>query len=183
MDRLFLHWKIFSPSRSIRLIFRHPRLTAILVTASGITLGTFDYISPEQARNPRDADVRSDLYSLGCSLFFMLTGHPPFPEGTALQKLLNHGSLPPPDPSGWRDDISDELYQILMKLMAKRPGDQYQKPVDLVNDLLLLAQIADLPRSQGPSTLAIHPTAAQPTLLENHLPWIVAAVLLLGTTV
>src|SRR6476620_5089231 len=60
------------------------------LTASGVTLGTFDYISPEQARDPRDADVRSDIYSLGCTLFYMLTGQLPFPEGTALQKLLQH---------------------------------------------------------------------------------------------
>jgi eukaryotic-like serine/threonine-protein kinase len=152
-------------------------------TASGMTLGTFDYISPEQARNPRDADVRSDLYSLGCSLFFMLTGNPPFPEGTALQKLLNHGSLPPPDPRGWRDDISHELYQIMMKLMAKRPSDRYQKPIDLVNDLLLLAELDDLPRSQGPTTLPLHPAVAQPTLLESHLPWLVATAFLIGSTI
>lgn len=151
-------------------------------TASGITLGTFDYISPEQARNPRDADVRSDLYSLGCSLFFMLTGHPPFPEGTALQKLLNHGSLPPPDPRGWRDDLPDELCQILTKLMAKRPVDRYQKPIELVNDLLLLAELDGLTRSQGPTTFAILPTLAQPTLLETHLPWLVAMGVLLGST-
>jgi len=151
-------------------------------TASGITLGTFDYISPEQARNPRDADVRSDMYSLGCSLFFMLTGHPPFPEGTALQKLLNHGSLPPPDPRGWRDDLPDELCQILTKLMAKRPVDRYQKPIELVNDLLLLAELDGLKRSQGPTTFAILPTLAQPTLLETHLPWLIAAGVLLGST-
>ena len=62
-----------------------------------MTLGTFDYISPEQARDPRNTDVRSDLYSLGCTLFFMLTGQPPFPEGTVLQKLLSHSSDEPPD--------------------------------------------------------------------------------------
>ncbi len=151
-------------------------------TASGITLGTFDYISPEQARNPRDADVRSDLYSLGCSLFFMLTGHPPFPEGTALQKLLNHGSLPPPDPRGWRDDLPEELYQILMKLMAKKPSDRYQKPIELVNDLMLLAELDGLPRSQSPATISITPMIAQPTLLETHLPWLVATAFLLGST-
>lgn len=150
-------------------------------TASGVTLGTFDYISPEQARNPRDADVRSDLYSLGCTLFFMLTGRPPFPDGTALQKLLNHGSLPPPDPRQWRADISDQLYEMLMKLMAKKPQDRYHKPLDLVNDILLLAELENLPRSQGPSTLIIRPSVAQRSLLETHLPWIVGTAALLGS--
>ncbi len=151
-------------------------------TASGVTLGTFDYISPEQARNPRDADVRSDLYSLGCTLFFMLTGNPPFPEGTALQKLLNHGSQPPPDPRAWREDLSDELYEILMKMMAKRPSDRYQRPVDLINDLLLLAEAENLPRSRSPGTVLMTPSVAQRSLLESNLPWIVAVSVLLGTT-
>ena len=62
-----------------------------------MTLGTFDYISPEQARDPRDVDVRSDLYSLGCTLFHMLSGRPPFPDGTVLQKLIQHQEEPPPD--------------------------------------------------------------------------------------
>ncbi len=151
-------------------------------TASGVTLGTFDYISPEQARNPRDADVRSDLYSLGCTLFFMLTGNPPFPEGTALQKLLNHGSQPPPDPRAWREDLSDELYEILMKLMAKRPTDRYQKPIDLINDLLLLAEAENLPRSRSPGTVLMSPSVAQRSLLESNLPWMVAVTVLLGTS-
>lgn len=151
-------------------------------TASGVTLGTFDYISPEQARNPRDADVRSDLYSLGCSLFFMLTENPPFPEGTVLQKLLKHGSVPPPDPRGWRDDISDQLYSIIMKLMAKQPSQRYQKPAELVNDLMLLAEIEELPRSQSPGTMMFAPTLAHKSLLESNLSWIVALAFLLGST-
>lgn len=151
-------------------------------TASGVTLGTFDYISPEQARNPRDADVRSDLYSLGCTLFYMLTGHPPFPEGTALQKLLSHGSQPPPDPRGWREDLSDELYEITMKLMAKRPADRYQKPSELISDLMLLAEVEDLPRSQSPGTLLVSPNVAQQSLIETNLSWMVAFAFLLGST-
>ena len=151
-------------------------------TASGVTLGTFDYISPEQARNPRDADVRSDLYSLGCTLFYMLTGNPPFPEGTALQKLLNHGSQAPPDPRGWRDDLSDELYEITMKLMAKRPSDRYQTPTELISDLMMLAEVEDLPRSQSTGTLLVTNNIAQHSLLETNLPWLVALSFLLGST-
>ncbi len=151
-------------------------------TASGVTLGTFDYISPEQARNPRDADVRSDLYSLGCTLFYMLTGNPPFPEGTALQKLLSHGSQAPPDPRGWRDDLSDELYEITMKLMAKRPTDRYQTPTELVSDLVMLAEVENLPRSQSPGTMLVPTHTAQASLIESNLPWLVPLTFLLGST-
>lgn len=150
-------------------------------TASGVTLGTFDYISPEQARDPRDADVRSDLYSLGCTLFYMLTGQPPFPDGTAIQKLLNHGSQPPPDPRGWRDDISDQLVAVLLKLMAKRPSDRYQKPLELINDLMLIAQIESLPRSGTAGTILLTPAIAQRSLLELHLPWLLPLCALIGS--
>ncbi len=152
-------------------------------TASGVTLGTFDYISPEQARNPRDADVRSDLYSLGCTLFYMLTGNPPFPEGTALQKLLSHGSQAPPDPRGWREDLSDELFEITMKLMAKRPGDRYQTPSELIGDLVMLAEVENLPRSQSPGTMLVPNHSAQASLLEANLPWLVAVAFLLASSI
>src|SRR5262249_59891207 len=89
------------------------------VPESGMTLGTFDYISPEQARAPRDVDVRSDLYSLGCTLFHMLTGRPPFPEGTVLQKLIQHQEEPPPDVCALNPLVPRDLATILMKLMAK----------------------------------------------------------------
>ena len=114
------------------------------LTASGVTLGTFDYISPEQAHDPREADVRSDIYSLGCTLYFLLTAQPPFPEGTALQKLLLHGTKLPEDPRCFRNDISDALIAILRKMMAKRPRDRYQEPIDLVNDLRTLATMDSL---------------------------------------
>ncbi|MBW3600999.1 MAG: protein kinase, partial [Planctomycetes bacterium] len=83
------------------------------LTASGVTLGTFDYISPEQARDPRTADVRSDIYSLGCTLYYMLTGRPPFPEGTVLQKLLDHQSRIPTDPRVFRPDLPESAVNVL----------------------------------------------------------------------
>ncbi|MBL8829524.1 MAG: protein kinase [Planctomycetaceae bacterium] len=110
------------------------------LTASGVTLGTFDYISPEQARDPRNADVRSDLYSLGCTLYFMLTARPPFPEGTVLQKLLQHNSDAPPDPREFNADVPDELAQIVARLLAKNPQKRYQGPLDLIADLHRLSE-------------------------------------------
>src|SRR5437763_5879774 len=88
------------------------------LTASGVTLGTFDYISPEQARDPRAADVRSDIYSLGCTLFYMLTGRPPFPDGTVLQKLLQHQGDEPADPREFRPDLPDDLVRLLWRMLA-----------------------------------------------------------------
>lgn len=110
------------------------------LTVSGMTLGTFDYISPEQARDPRAADVRSDLYSLGCTMFFMLTGRPPFAEGTMVQKLLQHQQAPPPLVDEARPDIPHRLGAIVARLMAKDPDDRYQRPAVLAADLTAFAE-------------------------------------------
>jgi serine/threonine-protein kinase len=101
-------------------------------TATGVTLGTFDYISPEQARDPRAADIRSDIYSLGCTLYFMLTGRPPFPEGTVLQKLLAHQSDPLPDIRGVRPDVPESVALVLGQMLAKKPNERFQTPLDLI---------------------------------------------------
>lgn len=114
------------------------------LTASGITLGTFDYISPEQARDPRSADVRSDLYSLGCTLFFMLTGRPPFPEGTVLQKLLSHSGESPPNPRDFRPDLPIGLVYLLDRMLAKNPSSRFQTPDELVDDLWRVADEAKI---------------------------------------
>lgn len=110
------------------------------LTQSGVTLGTFDYISPEQALEPREADSRSDLYSLGCTFYHMLTGQPPVPEGTAAKKLHHHQHVPPVDPRQLNPEIPDEVAVVLGRMMAKDPKDRYQRPVELVQHLMQVAQ-------------------------------------------
>ena len=109
------------------------------LTMAGTTLGTFDYLSPEQAKDPRNVDVRSDIYSLGCTLYHALTGEPPYPEGTVLQKLLDHQSGEPPDPSKKNRRVSDDLSLVCRKMMASDPKRRYQTPDQLTHDLMLIA--------------------------------------------
>ena len=144
------------------------------LTQSGMTLGTFDYISPEQARDPRDVDVRGDLYSLGCTLFHMLSGRPPFPEGTVLQKLLQHQEEPPPDIRKLNHAVPDDLASILVKLMAKDRDRRYQTPEQLVRDLLTVAGSLGL-RSLNPEGLVWMAPSPAPAW-ARHLVWGVPAL-------
>ncbi len=148
------------------------------MTASGVTLGTFDYISPEQARDPREADIRSDIYSLGCTLYFMLTGSPPYPGGTMLQKLLSHGNSPPPDPRGLRPEVSSNLTAIIHKMLAKDPGARYRGAIDLIADLRELAFREGLPRAQTRGTISVASSDPIPQVFLRHLPWIVGVAML-----
>ena len=151
------------------------------LTQSGMTLGTFDYISPEQARDPRDVDVRSDLYSLGCTLFQMLTGRPPFPGGTVLQKLLQHQEEPPPEIRGLNPAVPAELARIITKLMAKNRDRRYQSPEQLVRDLLSIAGrlgLAVTPAEQHAWMAASHRIT-----WERHLVWFFPALAFLVVVV
>jgi len=145
------------------------------LTASGVTLGTFDYISPEQAHDPRLADVRSDLYSLGCTLYFMLTGRPPFSEGTILQKLLSHSSTPPPDPRRFRPKLPEELIFVVNKLLAKSPDDRYQHPSELINELLLTCEQLGIAGVSRGSSVWVSERQNQAPSWRRHVTWLIAA--------
>ncbi|KAA5546090.1 serine/threonine protein kinase [Roseiconus nitratireducens] len=149
------------------------------MTASGVTLGTFDYISPEQALDPRDADVRSDLYSLGCTFYFMLTGEAPYHGGTMLQKLLSHGNAPLPNPQSLRKDLPDEFVAVVHRMMAKEPKARYQNASDLLADLNELAFRFQLKRSKATAAIAPPPINEGLQRLQTHLPWMIAVLLVL----
>jgi serine/threonine-protein kinase len=143
------------------------------LTASGVTLGTFDYISPEQARDPRTADVRSDIYSLGCTLYFMLTGRPPFPDGTVLQKLLRHQGDEPPDPLQFNPHLSEGICVIIRKMLAKDPRRRHQHPTELLGELLVLADELGWQTQGAGSLVWLAPKSNRWSLILEHVPWAV----------
>jgi eukaryotic-like serine/threonine-protein kinase len=101
------------------------------VTRDGTTVGTVDYMAPEQARDSRGTSIQSDMYSLGCTFYFLLTGVSPFPGGDITDKLTRHAKNPAPDVRDLRPDLPVELSAILLKLMAKRPEERFATYDDL----------------------------------------------------
>src|SRR5262249_54073778 len=102
-------------------------------------MGTPDYLAPEQALDFHAADIRADLYSLGCTLYYMLTGQPPFPGGTLAQKLLKHQHAEVPPLDTFRADVPTGLFPVLCRMMGKRPADRFQTPLEVATALGALA--------------------------------------------
>jgi len=105
------------------------------LTATGELLGSPGYISPECAQGRHDLDQRGDIYSLGCTLFHMLTGKAPYDGDTPLGVILKHVSAPPPDPRELASHVSEEVAAYVMKMMAKRPEDRPQSAADVAQAL------------------------------------------------
>lgn len=108
------------------------------LTRDGATVGTPMYISPEQARNPQDVDVRSDLYSLGATLYHMATGKPPFSGETMavlITNVLNENVVPPDEANS---AVSPGMSLVIRKLLAKNLSVRYQTPRELLDDLELV---------------------------------------------
>jgi serine/threonine protein kinase len=112
------------------------------VTEVGTVMGTMDYLAPEQALNAHAADIRADLYSLGCTFYFLLTGRVPFPGGSATEKLIKHQSQQPVPVHQQRPETPPVVAAIVAKLMAKRPQDRYQTPAEVV---AILSNLHNLP--------------------------------------
>lgn len=105
------------------------------LTRDGIAMGTPDYIAPEQARDARKADIRSDIYSLGATLFYLLTGRVLFPKGTATEKIISHCEQTPDSIGDLRDDVPEGLAAIVDRMLAKDPEDRFQTPAEVVEAL------------------------------------------------
>jgi serine/threonine-protein kinase len=106
-------------------------------TNPNLLLGTPDYLSPEQAQSGQTVDPRSDIYSLGCTLYFLLTGRPPFGSATTLlEKLKAHTTRHPAPVRLERLDVTEELADVLAKMMAKKPDDRFQTGAEVAAALM-----------------------------------------------
>ncbi len=110
------------------------------LTRFGKTVGTADYMAPEQARNSAAADVRSDIYALGCTLFHMLAGRPPYARGSLVERMLLHQEAPVPEVRRYNKGVPAEMQAILERMLAKRPEDRYATPAELQRDLERVAR-------------------------------------------
>jgi serine/threonine protein kinase len=106
-------------------------------------LGTVDYMAPEQALSSHNIDALADVYSLGCTLFFLLTGRPPFPDGSIAARLLRHRKEAPPDLRTARPDVPQSLVTMFERMVAKAPEDRFAS-MDVVRDVAEQFLVEDL---------------------------------------
>ncbi len=109
--------------------------TRASMTASGVIMGTVDYMSPEQALNSRNADARSDVYSLGCTMYFLLTGTTMFAGETLMEKIIAHREQPLPNLRQQVPDVPAGIDAVFQKMVARNPNDRYQTMQHLGEDL------------------------------------------------
>jgi tRNA A-37 threonylcarbamoyl transferase component Bud32 len=132
--------------------FDSERRYATRLTQLGSTLGTVDYMAPEQAESARDADTRSDVYGLGCTLYFLLTGKPPFPGASIAEKVAARLAGGPPSVREARPEVPAELDGVLRRMMARPPADRFQTPAEVAAALqpftTLTPAVANVPRME-----------------------------------
>jgi serine/threonine protein kinase len=122
------------------------------LTAFNLYMGTPDYSAPEQATDARKADIRADIYSLGCTLYCLLAGQPPFRGETAVQTILAHLETEPTPLPQLRPDVPPALWHVVARMLAKQPAQRYQKPVEVAQALA--------PFCKGRARAAAAPVAA-----------------------
>jgi serine/threonine protein kinase len=125
----------------------HPGDTSEAIPAAGLTrastvLGTPDYMAPEQVADPRRVDIRTDVYALGCTLYYLLAGRPPFPWGTPADKLAAHRGQEPPSLTAVRPDVPPGLAIVVGRMLAKDPADRFQTPAEVADALQPFAEPA-----------------------------------------
>jgi CheY-like chemotaxis protein len=106
-----------------------------MLTSTGAVLGTPQYMAPEQAVDSGQVDHRADIYSLGCTLHYLLTGSSPYRAASIMAMLLKHRDAPIPDLCEARPDIPPELHTVFRLMVAKAPEDRHQSMAEVVRDL------------------------------------------------
>lgn len=115
--------------------FRETEGESLTIKHDEKVLGTADYLAPEQAVDSHAVDERADIYSLGCTLYFVLAGRPPFTEGTLVQRLLAHQTKPPTPIRTLRPEVPESLAAIIDRMMQKRREDRFQKAAEVAESL------------------------------------------------
>ncbi|MCB9940026.1 MAG: protein kinase [Planctomycetaceae bacterium] len=105
------------------------------LTKSGQIMGTVDYMAPEQATNTRTADARADIYSLGCTLYRLLTDSPVFTGDTIMNKMVSHMQAPPPSLRAFRQDVPEALDAVYQRMLAKQPDARQQSMNEVIQQL------------------------------------------------
>jgi eukaryotic-like serine/threonine-protein kinase len=131
-------------------------------------LGTADYLAPEQADDSHAVDVRADIYSLGGTFYFLLTGKTPFGEGTVPQMLMWHRTRQPKPVRSLREDVPQEVQEVIDKMLAKEPDERYQSPSEIVAALELWTRNPIPPPSESemprlsPAAVSGNPSTSAP---------------------
>jgi serine/threonine protein kinase len=142
---------------------------ATSITGSNTTMmGTVDYMAPEQAIDSHAVDIRADIYSLGCTLFYLLTGQPPFPGGTEAEKLVKHQMKLPPDVREMRPEVPEHLAAILGKMLAKEPAQRFQTPGELLR--ALTGDAGAFNAAKGDATVVVTTAPGRPEFEGQRLP-------------
>jgi hypothetical protein len=123
------------------------------LTRDGSVLGTPDYVAPEQLEDPHAADIRADLYSLGCTFYYLLSGQVPFPGGTLIQKLDRQRWETAPSVDQLRPEVPAPVAAVVRRLMAKHPDDRYRNPGELAAALEQLSRTGVLPSGHQPAAV------------------------------
>jgi serine/threonine protein kinase len=111
------------------------QLSSFLTPEGTVLLGNAEYVAPEIVTGLDDADIRADLYSLGCVLFYLLAGRPPFQAERVLEVLSQQMTMPVPNIRAIRNEVPVSLAQILEKLLAKNPNNRFATPNELIQAL------------------------------------------------
>jgi serine/threonine protein kinase len=127
-------------------------------TADNTVMGTPDFVSPEQARDLHQVDIRADIYSLGCSFYYLLTGQVPHPGGSTMEKLVRHSTEAPQAVEELRPEVPPAVAAIVRRMMAKAAAARFQTPAEVAAALAPFCQVGSsvwpLPELHAPSVSA-----------------------------